>query len=197
VDLNYSTLNIFPVPIHTFNVNGFKEIQNQLIDYAYNLKKQDDGVIVSNYGGWQSSLFEVKNEDDVLHHFIINCLSGFPVIDKSVSMKVFAWVNINKPGDFNVKHNHPGVDLAGVFWIKTPENSGDIIFESPYSFDSYREIYSYSDQFKKSFNIDYTYYGSPSEGIMLVFPAHLQHHVRENQSNEDRISVSFNIRLSK
>jgi len=31
---------------------------------------------------------------------------------------------------------------------------------------------------------------------MLIFPAHLNHHVKENKSNEDRISVSFNIRLS-
>ena len=197
MDLNYNIKNIFPVPIHIFDVNGFEEIQNQLIDYAYNLKKEDNGVSISNYGGWQSSGFEIVNEDDVLHHFIINCLSGFPVIKKSTNIKIHAWVNINKPGDYNVKHNHPGVDLAGVLWIKIPKNSGDIIFESPYSFDSYREIYSYSDEFKNSFNIDYTYYFPPFEGRMLVFPAHLQHQVKENKSNEDRISVSFNIRLSK
>ena len=39
----------------------------------------------------------MNNEDDVLHHFIINCLAGFPVIDESFNMKVDAWVNINKP----------------------------------------------------------------------------------------------------
>ena len=197
MDLNYSTLNIFPVPIHVFDVNGFKEIQNQLIDYAYNLKEKDEGVTISNVGGWHSTMFEVKNVDDVLQKFLINCLAQFPALDKSVSIKVFAWVNINKPGDYNSKHNHPGDDLAGVLWIKTPENSGNLVFESPYHFNSFREICSYSDRFKKSSNIDYTYYCSPSEGIMIVFPAHLQHHVIENNSNEDRISVSFNIRLSK
>ena len=82
-------------------------------------------------------------------------------------------------------------------WIKTPENSGNIIFESPYNFNSYREITSYHDEFKNSFNIDYNYYFSPFEGRMIVFPSHLQHQVTKNKSNEDRISVSFNIRLSK
>ena len=40
MDLNYSTRNIFPVPIHIFDVNGFDGVKNDLIDYAYNLKKK-------------------------------------------------------------------------------------------------------------------------------------------------------------
>ena len=40
MDLNYSTINLFPVPIHQFDVNGFSEIQDKLIDYAYNKAKE-------------------------------------------------------------------------------------------------------------------------------------------------------------
>ena len=196
MDLNYSTKNIFPVPIHIFDVNGFDEIQNRLIDYAYNLREEDEGVCISNSGGWQSNSFCVENEDDVLHNFIINCLAGFPVIDETFNMKVSAWVNINKPGDYNIKHNHPTSDLAGVLWIKCPKDCGDIIFDSPYEFQAYQEIESYSNEFKNSFNIDHTYYFNPTEGRILIFPAHLNHRVQENKSNEDRISISFNIRLN-
>ena len=46
MDLNYSIENIFPVPIHIFDVNGFDEIKNELIDYAYNLKEKDEGVTI-------------------------------------------------------------------------------------------------------------------------------------------------------
>ena len=198
MDLNYKVTNIFPVPIHQFDVNGFDEIQNELIDYAYGLKKKEPkGVLISNYGGWQSTNFYIDNEDDVLHHFIINCLSGFPVIKESVNMKVDAWVNINKPGDYNTKHHHPACDLSGVLWIKTSEDCGKIEFQSPVEFQTYTEVESYTKDFKDSNNYYHTYYFSPTEGRMLVFPSHLQHQVRENKSNEDRISVSFNIRLSK
>ena len=38
---------------------------------------------------------------------------------------------------------------------------------------------------------------NPTEGKIIVFPSHLNHLVQENKSNEDRISVSFNIRLNK
>ena len=74
MDLSYSNINLFPSVIHQFDVNGFGEIQNQLIDYAYDLKKREpEGVSISNQGGWQSSDFSVNNEDDTLHSFLINC----------------------------------------------------------------------------------------------------------------------------
>ena len=196
MDLNYSTRNIFPVPIHIFDVNGFNEIQNELIDYAYDLKKKDPkGVSISNRGGWQSSGFDVEDRNDKLHNFLLNCLDGFPHIDYKIKFLIYAWININKPGNYNTKHLHPTNDLSGVLWIKAPQNSGKIVFESPHEFQAYQEIESYSNEFKDSFNIDHNYYFNPTEGRMIVFPAHLSHHVQENKSNEDRISVSFNIRL--
>ena len=198
MDLNYKTTPIFPIPIHTFDVNGFNEIQNELIDYAYELRKKDPkGVSISNRGGWQSSGFEVKDENDTLHNFLFNCINGFPHINYKVNFLIYAWININKPGNYNVKHLHPTNDLSGVLWIKAPQNSGDIVFESPYEFQAYQEIDSYVDEFRNSFNIDHSYYFTPTDGRMLIFPSHLMHEVEENLSNEDRISVSFNIKLSK
>ena len=198
MDLNYKTNLIFPVPIHQFDVNEFGEIQNELIDYAYGLKrKEPKGVSISNYGGWQSTDFNIENEDDILHQFIIKCLSGFPVIQKSVNFNVNAWVNINKPGDYNTKHHHPDCHLSGVLWVKAPEECGRIEFESPVEFQTYTEVESYVEEFKNYNNYFHTFYFTPTEGRILVFPSHLQHEVLENKSNEDRISVSFNIRLSK
>ena len=197
MDLNYKTNLIFPIPIHQFDVNGFSEIKDELIDYAYDYKKKDPiGVSLSNRGGWQSEGFNIINEDDVLQLFLINCLSNFPPIKKSVELRGYAWININKPGDYNIKHVHPTNNLSGVLWIKCLENSGDIVFDSPNNFESFLENKSYNDDFKKSNFIDDSYHCYPTEGRMIVFPSHLQHHVQENKSNEDRISVSFNIRLS-
>ena len=196
MDLNYNTVNIFPVPIHQFDVNGFSEIQDKLIHYAYQFKDKDpDGVIYSNKGGWQSPNFDIKDENDLLHSFLINCLSNFPNIDKSINFDVDAWININKPGDYNTKHHHPNCHLSGVLWVKAPEECGRIQFQSPVEFQTYTEVQSYTEEFKNSNNYFHTYYFSPIEGRILVFPSHLQHEVLENKSNEDRISVSFNIDL--
>ena len=197
MDLNYKTVNLFPVPVHQFDVNGFSEIQDELIDYSYNLKKEDKGVKISNYGGWQSSGFEIVNEDDVLHSFLINCLSDFPSLKKSIDMFVYGWINVNKPGDYNIKHTHPTSDLSGVLWVKAPENCGNIVFDSPFAFQTHNEVESYTDEFRDSNNYNHCHYFNPIEGRILVFPSHLQHHVLHNKSEEDRISVSFNIKLRK
>ena len=197
MDLNYSTRNIFPVPIHIFDVNGFDGVKNELIDYAYNLKKEDEGVSISNYGGWQSSGFEIVNEDDVLHSFLINCLSDFPSLKKSIDMFVYGWINVNKPGEYNIKHTHPTSDLSGVLWVKAPENCGNIVFDSPFAFQTHNEVESYTDEFRNLNNYNHCHYFNPIEGRILVFPSHLQHHVLHNKSDEDRISVSFNIKLRK
>ena len=139
MDLNYKTNLIFPTPIHQFDVNGFDEIQNELIDYAYNLKeKEPEGALVSNRGGWQSLGFEIDNRDDKLHNFLFNCFDAFPCFEQSVDFIIFAWININKSGDYNVKHVHPTNDLSGVIWIKAPNNSGEIVFEAPYLFQAFK-----------------------------------------------------------
>ena len=194
MDLSYNSIPLFPTIIHQFDVNGFDEIQNQLIDYAYQFKNKDpEGVIYSNHGGWQSPNFDIVDENDLLHSFLINCLSNFPNVDKSVNFDMDAWININKKGDFNEKHNHPNCHLAGVLWIKCPENCGDISFDSPVIYETHQEVESYMQEFKEYNNFFHNYYFTPTEGRILVFPSHLNHQVLENKSNEDRISVSFNI----
>ena len=198
MDLNYKTVNIFPVPVHQFDVNGFSEIQDELIDYVYKMREKDPvGHTISNRRGWQSSCFSLENEDDILQNFLTNCLSEFPPIEKYIKLFVSAWININPPEAFNLKHNHPTSDLSGVLWIKSQKNCGNIIFESPRSFATHQEIDSYTEDFKKNNNYFHSYSFNPRAGRMLVFPSHLDHHVDFNQSQEDRISISFNIRLQE
>ena len=196
MDLNYELVNLFPSTVHIFKINGFDEVRGNLIDYAYELKRsQSEGNIISNRGGWQSSSFQVKNEDNILHSLIINSLASFPNIKESYDMFVDAWININPTGSYNVKHNHPTSDLAGVLWVKCSKDCGDIVFDNPNNFKEFNTINSYEKQFKDNNRIYHTYCFPPVEGKILIFPSHIDHNVEENKSNEDRISVSFNIRL--
>ena len=101
----------------------------------------------------------------------------------------------NNLGSFNVLHNHPGCDLSGVLWVKCPKECGNIVFYSPSLFETFQEIESYTQDFKDKNNYHHNYFFPPLEGRMLIFPSHLQHEVKKNLSNENRISVSFNIKL--
>ena len=197
MEVDFNIVNIFPTPVHILDVKEFKDIKNDLIEYAYNLKKkQPDSARRSNYGGWQSTPFYVDNQTDKLHNFLINCLLTLPSINwGNTQIYTTAWVNINSPGSFNLKHSHPTSNLSGVLWIKCAENCGNIWFESPTCFQTFREIQSYTQDFKDQNRCDHRYWFPPTEGRLLIFPSHLEHEVAENRSNEDRISVSFNIKL--
>ena len=105
------------------------------------------------------------------------------------------WMNINRKGDYNTSHDHAMCHLAGVFWLKTPKNCGNIHFFSPHSFTHGSEMQRYTEDFQKKTNVYSSYWFSPVEGSILVFPACLIHRVDSNQSDEDRISASFNLEL--
>ena len=197
MSVKYTLTNLFPSPVHIFESDGFDEFKNNLIDYVYKLKEKDpEGYTISNRNGWQSRGFDLSDMNDLLHGTILQGLSSFSAIKNTTKMRASAWININSPGSYNVKHTHPNSHLSGVMWIKAPKDSGNIVFDNPNGHQTHTEINSYNQEFKDQFFVHHSYWLPPIEGRMIIFPSHLQHAVNENKSNEDRISVSFNITLT-
>ena len=197
MSIKYTLTSLFPSPVHIFDTDGFDEFKNNLIDYVYKLKEKDpEGYTISNRNGWQSRGFDLSDMNDLLHGTILQGLSSFSAIKNTTKMRASAWININSPGSYNVKHTHPNSHLSGVMWIKAPKDSGNIVFDNPNGHQTHTEINSYNQEFKDQFFVHHAYWLPPIEGRMIIFPSHLQHAVNENKSNEDRISVSFNITLT-
>ena len=196
MDLNYKVRNIFPSSIHSLGIDNFDDYRDKLIEEIYQERDEDPiGRKISNHGGWQSNQITIqKDRSELLKEIITNSVSKLP-ISEGVYAAVEGWKNINEPGNFNVKHNHPRSNLSGVLWIKAPKDSGNIVFTSPHIFNRYQELDSYTDEFKLNSNCYMTYYFPPKEGRLLIFPSDLEHEVKENKSDEDRISYSFNITL--
>ena len=197
MDLNYKVTPIFPTCIHSLEIDNFDTYRDQLIKESYQDTDKDPmGRKLSNRGGWQSDQVSIqKCKSEILKKIIIDSLSGFQPMSKRVSMFVEGWTNINRPGDYNIKHVHPEADFSGVLWIKVQENCGNILFETPNFFEKYQELHSYTDEFALKTNSYMTYFFYPKEGKILIFPSSLSHQVEENKSDEDRISYSFNIKL--
>ena len=197
MDLNYKLVNLFPSSIHSLGIDNFNDYKDQLIKETYQEKDENPiGRKISNYGGWQSDQININHcKSETLKEIIIGSLSRLEPLSDNISMAVEGWKNINGPGDFNVKHNHPRSNLSGVLWIKTPKDSGNIVFESPHTFNRYQQLGMYTEEFKYNTRSYMSYYFTPKEGCMLIFPADLEHEVEKNKSSEDRISYSFNIKL--
>ena len=77
--------------------------------------------------------------------------------------------------------------LSGVLYVKTPKNCGKIKFYDPRpNIDTAPDMEYYEDM-----NNQYEITVNPN--LLLLFPSWLQHDVGINESNEERISISFNI----
>ena len=185
----------FPCPLHTILIDTSHI--DEMVKYAYQERELSEGVKKSNAGGWQSHDDYHGKENpisNVIHSHLKTFFHNRDVFDEESSMRMSSmWININGPGSYNYSHNHPGSDLSGVLWLKSPENSGNIVFESPQSFTQFRLIEAYSQKFKDENRVYDWFFVQPQVGLMLLFPSHLNHSVSQNKSNEDRISVSFNV----
>jgi uncharacterized protein (TIGR02466 family) len=107
-----------------------------------------------------------------------------PVISKS-------WTNFNNPNDFQFSHSHDNdkAIISGTYYYKTNQNDGDIVFETP-------NILMEAKKFPSRSSFDTVQY-SPEIGKLLLFPSWLKHKVQPNQTQDTRISISFNIEWSK
>ena len=104
---------------------------------------------------------------------------------------------INCPNSYNTSHTHPDAHFSGVLWLKVPENSGKIKFDNPFNHSGYTEILSYLPELKDQTGFYNGMSYDPKVGRMISFPSSLRHEVGINESNEDRIAISYNIHVLK
>lgn len=150
-------------------------------------KEENPNTQRSGRGAYQGHGFR----DDELETSIRLMLKEMELENKPIqSYDLFSWVNINPPGSYNVDHNHDpfaGNYWSGVYYVKLPKESGNITFNDP------RGIISTSNDQKYFTNGLNSMQIVGSNNLMMIFPSWVFHSVTANLSNEDRISISFNI----
>jgi len=163
---------------------GELDVDNEkLLKRIYKFSKKTKSSTYSNVGGYQGHSFRDKE----LCNKIMECM---PRAKELSSYNFYDWVNINKKGDSNKRHFHYATNLflSGVYYVKVPENSGRIRFydpRGPFVRDAPDTVHFFG---KNEYN-----FVVPQEGMVLFFPTWLEHDVEENETDEDRVSVSFNI----
>jgi uncharacterized protein (TIGR02466 family) len=195
---NKETLNLFPQPVFKYKVSNFKEYNEKLSEYIYNLNSEDkEGVQRSNRGGWHSNSFKLKDTNSIQYKFamettkyVFDAIKTYGWVlepDKVICSEM--WAIINKKNNFNIRHTHPNCNLSAAYYVKAPKDCGKFTIENPHSISKHN--YPASDR-KTEFNSKLEKL-EIEEGDLLLFPAYLPHGVEENKSNKDRIVISFNI----
>lgn len=165
------------------------EHHEELLKYCLLLKVYD-GRTISNKGGWQSfDLF--FNTDETMNKLCVFLQHYLNILSEKIGKKLNInnlWININGYQTTNNLHTHPASYVSGVFYVRAKENQGDICFENPLK---YFNQFMYDNT---NFLDDDVYY-KPKTGKLLLFPSSLSHSVLSNETNIDRISISFNTKV--
>lgn len=101
------------------------------------------------------------------------------------------WLNIGKPGCVHKEHSHPNNFLSAVYYVNADAGANTITFTDPRP--QAGVIQPKADKPSAALANSVTLETGP--GRLMVFPAWLRHSVRENESNDLRVSIAYNMLL--
>lgn len=188
---------LFPSIVLDDFCQDFSSVQPELIDWIYRYRgKNPDSVNISNRGGWQSSAnFYNEGSFQPFLKYILDNFQNMTLCYKSKLQFLNMWININRKGDYNIEHDHPESDISAVLWVKAPQNSGHLVFSSPNGFAQNSIMNILDSEIKDKTNCKHVHYFFPEEGRMIIFPSNIRHYVEMNHSDDDRISIAFNMKV--
>ena len=183
---------LFPTPVYIADIKHptlNQELERDIVAWS----KQDKGIVRTNVQGWHSTTnMHERPEFKKLVNMLYDCQKTVYEQEYYESEPVLGnmWANINPPGGMNRAHQHPNSLWSGVYWIKTPKNCGQLKIDDPRSVACMTRPRQ-KDTKKPDRLWRETHY-EPIAGRCIMFPSWLMHCVDPNESNDIRISVSFN-----
>jgi uncharacterized protein (TIGR02466 family) len=187
-------LTLFPTPMYIINLEP--EIKQSEIKKLLNIEKDQDALCINerkNYFTRENDIFNKflkpnsNLEKSIKTHVDYFAKEIFGEGESRLKMHL-SWVNFNPPGTAHHRHIHPNSIVSGVFYVRTNEKSGNFnVHKNEFNTRLIRDQITNWNQF----NYEY-YYFTPRTYDLYLFPSSLAHSVDINESQETRVSLSFN-----
>jgi uncharacterized protein (TIGR02466 family) len=174
------------------------------------LTRRDGGMAnrISNIGGWQSlpdfldwpepCIGQLRGEIDRS----IQQINAMPVLlerrnepAKRVSYQAYGWANVNRSGDYNMLHAHPGCDWSVVYYVAAARVSDDNPMSGRIELRDPRPAAAFANT--PGSKSGQPMLIKPQAGMMLVFPAWIEHQVHPFTGEDHRISIAINVTLER
>lgn len=146
--------------------------------------------------GWQTDQALHEREDfrdlvSSVHHGAVSILRFLRIGHDAVEITA-CWANVLARGASHKLHSHPNNFLSGVYYVRTHPGADAINFHDPRRQTSVIRppVVELTAE-----NTDQVVV-KVRNGTLLMFPSFLEHSVDANMSEEERISVSFNVMFS-
>jgi len=194
--------SLFPIPVMRLPASSnYDEIQIEVKSAIEQIKKDEDYSTVT-YLYKQNNINIDKKKYNFLEKY--NCvklkqrieLAAKQYIDNVGWMGIFqteskisienSWLNIMEYDTNHSNHCHPGYKISGCYYFRVNEKQGSISFNNP-------NPLMFACEFPQGIMSPQATDIVPSDGDIILFPSWLVHSTRKNMSDEERISVAFNI----
>jgi uncharacterized protein (TIGR02466 family) len=159
------------------------------------------GQTLTNVGGWHSPPGQLEfcgragerligHMGDMVEEATARLYAEFSRPVQPVNWVLSAWANVNRRGDFNQMHTHPGASWSGVYYV----DSGEVVPEAEGT------AIRLSDPNPARTNIFFPELSAsavtfrPEPGLMILFPSYVPHAVPPHRGDGRRISIAFNVR---
>ena len=197
--------NIFPTPIYAKQLLGSKQgAINQELYSVYNPDEMVKNTHTYNHLGAhevscddQGNMFscniikETPNFSKFVEHSVIDYVGQLGMQSMIPFAITESWFTKTSNGQHAPVHAHGNSDISGVYYLKTNGSDGELALRNPMNCTNNNFI-SFVNSMKWSEK------RMPlKQGLLLLWPAYLEHGTYINQTRDDRISFSFNITLSK
>jgi len=172
-------------------LNKFKKIKKYHIDFdgenTLTALKENSAKLQYSHkikGRWENQYIDIELVPDIKNIFQKACQLSKKILNKPVIVpnkslglnKDEFWFNCSKPGESTGWHDHKEkASLSAVFYLNVSQKSGDIQFR-------------FKDKKKWKYHKI-----KPKKNDLILFDSSLEHSVNENESQNNRISLAFNI----
>ncbi len=182
----------FATPVYVKDVGTpdyNKYLEQKIIEWS----KQDKGIVKTNVKGWhsQTNMHQKPEYKHLVEELYIAQKEIYK--DECLANEAYLgnmWANINYKDGYNRPHMHANALWSGVYYVKTPKDCGHLKIEDPKS--ASLMVRPRKTDKPEPQHLWREVHFEPKEGRLIMFPAWLNHCVDPNQSDEARISISFN-----
>ena len=187
-------IQLFPTCVWVHEVKDAAALNARLLPIIAQLER-DNPLSDAPANAWQSSDdLHVRPEFAELSRLAIGAarnVFGFLKCRFDEIYLTSLWANINRTGHAHHDHTHPNNFLSGVYYAKAPKGCGGIVFADPRPQAS---VLAPAIEQTTPFTAN-IHRIEPQEGRMVLFQSWLQHSVEANHSDDERVSIAFNVML--
>ena len=201
-----SVVGTFPTPVVRRMLDDARALNRELRKTIFDRRASQESTQHSNLGGWQSS-WDLGEWGGAAAARVIDearRLAGRMTCDRAgrpveTDWLVNAWANVNRGGDGNEFHTHPGAFWSATYYVDDggagadPSVGGEFEIQDPRGVAPAMLAPHLGFAMPGGQSAGASELIPPRNGMLLMFPSWLSHGVRPYRGSGVRISVAVNL----